>query len=186
MTAIKDYKIDFIKRTKEMLEENYESFKEKDKEVTFLLNCLLGLIVSISENEKKGNEVFKGNIDDDFLILLPDKIRFVEDKQMTNDLTNINLNELNVKIKISHKNALKGKSKLWLINKIRNGIAHQNINGINEDGRWVGVRLQNSNNSKKDFEIIFTIAELKKLAIALADMYLMKINTNQPTTNGKG
>ncbi|MDT8301623.1 MAG: HEPN family nuclease, partial [Sedimentisphaerales bacterium] len=92
------------------------------------------------------------------------------------DLTNVDLTELSVKV--GHKKDLKGKNKLWLINKIRNGIAHQNIKGINENDRWIGVRLWNNTSaSKKDFEIIFTIEELKSLAIALSDKYLAEENT---------
>lgn len=171
MSAINIYRIDIIKRTKEILEENFQSFEEKDREVTFLLNCLLGLIVAISENEKRKVKVFKGNIDTDFLTLIPAKIGFVEGRQLDADLTNADLTELSVKV--GHKPALKKKSQLWLINKIRNGIAHQNIEGMNENGKWVSVRLWNSdNNARKDFEVIFVIEELKRFAIALADKYL--------------
>ena len=176
MSAIINYRIDFIQRTREILEANYQSFEDKDREVTFFLNCLLGLIVTISENEKRGKKVFKDNIDSDFLTLIPDKVGFVESNRVDDDLTSTDLTELNVKV--GHKNDLKGKSQLWFIKKIRNGIAHQNIKGINEDEKWIGVRLWNTNNaSKKDFEIIFTIEELKSLAIALSDKYLNGENT---------
>lgn len=171
MTAIKNYRIDFIKRTKEILEENFQSFEEKDREVTFLLNCLLGLIVTISENEKTEKKVFKDNIDNDFITLVPDKIGFVKRNRVDVDLTHVDLTELNVKV--GHKEDLKRKNKFWLIKKIRNGIAHQNIEGINENDKWIGVRLWNNTNTfKKDFEIIFTIEELKSFAIALSDKYL--------------
>ena len=145
MAAIKKYRIDFIKRTKEILEENFQSFEEKDREVTFLLNCLLGLIVTISENEKTGKKVFKDNIDNDFLTLIPDKIGFVKRNRVDDDLTNVDLTELNVKV--GHKEDLKRENKLWLINKIRNGIAHQNIEGINENDKWIGDRLWNNTNA---------------------------------------
>ena len=78
MSAPVNYKIEFVKRTKEILEENFQFFQEKDREVTFLLNCLLGLIVTISENEKRKNNVFRGAIDPDFLNLIPEKIGFIE------------------------------------------------------------------------------------------------------------
>jgi hypothetical protein len=39
---------------------------------------LLGLIVTISENEKRKNNVFRGAIDPDFLNLIPEKIGFIE------------------------------------------------------------------------------------------------------------
>jgi hypothetical protein len=174
MVAINNYKIDFIKRTKEILENNFQFFEEKDREVTFLLNCLLGLIVTVSENEKKEIKVFKGMIDDDLLNLIPDTIGFIEKNQVDEDLTNVDLTQLD--IKVGHKSSLKRKKQLWLINNIRNGIAHQNIQGINENGIWVGVRLFNTRDSIKDFEIIFKIEELKKFAVALSDKYLDQKN----------
>lgn len=175
MTAIEKYKIDIVKRTKEILDENYKSFEEKDREVTLLLNCLLGLIVAISENEKRKKKVFKDNIDDYFLSLIPDKVGFVESNRVGDDLTDANIKQLNVKV--GHKEDLKGKSQLWFINRIRNGIAHQNIEGINENDKWIGVRLWNTNASIKDFEIIFTIEELKNLATTLSGKYLNEENT---------
>ena len=178
MGKINNYKIDFIQRTKEILKTNYQSFEDKDREVTFFLNCLLGLIVTISENEKREKKVFKDNIDNEFLALIPDKIGFVESNRVDDDLTSTDLTELNVKV--GHRNALKGKSQLWFINNIRNGIAHQNIEGINENDKWVGVRLWNTNASKRDFEIIFTIEQLKQLAIVLSEKYLAQESTHQP------
>ena len=65
-----------------------------------------------------------------------------------------------------------GRDKRWFIRKLRNCIAHQNIYGINKDSKWIGVRLWNINNSKKDFEIVFTIDELKNYVIELAKNYL--------------
>lgn len=175
MSAINNYKIEFVKRTKEILEENFQSFTDKDREATFLLNCLLGLIVTISENEKKKQKVFKSTIDNDFLALIPDKIGFIKKNQSETDLTENTLPHLCVHV--GHKNDLIGISQLWLINKIRNGIAHQNIEGVNENNIWVGIRLWNTNDSKKDFEIIFTIEELKNFALALSTKYLNEGNT---------
>lgn len=173
MTAIKNYKLDFIKRTKEILERKYQDFENEDREVTFLLNCLLGLIITISENEKKKQTVFIGNIDESFMKLIPNKIGFIDNHKFDKDFTNSDLTELN--LKIGHKADLKGKDKLWFIKKLRNGIAHQNIQGVNENNIWTGVRLWNSNNSRKDFEIVFTIEELENLAIKLSDIYLSNI-----------
>jgi len=170
MSAIENYRIDFIKRTKEILEGGYKDFEEKDREVTFLLNCLLGLIVAVSENEKRENKIFKGNIDNSFLELIPESIGFIEKGQDENDLANKDLTILDVVV--SHRTDLKRKKQLWFINKIRNCIAHQNVQGVNENGKWIGVRLWNENASMKDFEIILTVEETKNLAIALANKYL--------------
>jgi len=170
MVSIKNYKIEFVQRTKEILEE-YHHFEEKDREATFLLNCLLGLIVTISESEKRKNVVFKGNIDETFLELIPDKIGFIEKKSIKEDLTDEDLTKLT--LDIGHKTDLKNKSKFWFINKIRNAIAHQNIEGVNnENDEWIGVRLWNLNNRKKDFEVIFTLDSLKNFAEKISGFYL--------------
>ena len=172
MGEITNYKIEIIKRTKEILENDYPTYQEKDREVTFLMNCLLGLIIAISENEKKIRTVLKGNIDDDFLSLIPEKIGFMDSKKIKDDLTNSDLTQIS--INVQHKDNLTSKDKFWFVNKIRNAIAHQNIYGINENQKWVGVRLWNMNNDKKDFEVIFQIDELKNFALKLAEMYLAK------------
>jgi len=170
MSEITNYPIDFVKRTKDLLNDNFDYFKDKDSEVTFLLNCLLGLIVNVSENEKKSNKTFKGKIDDDFLSNLPEKIGFIINNSNDNEISNINLFEINTNI--GHKEDLKTRTKLWFINKLRNGIAHQNIEGINENKKWVGLKLWNTNSDIKDFEIVFTIDELKKLSLMIANDYL--------------
>jgi len=170
MSEIDNYKIDIIQRTKEILESDFNEFAEKDREVTFLMNCLLGLIIAISENEKKEKKVLKGVIDAPFLSLIPDKVGYLNAKEVSDDLTKSDLTEIS--INVQHKEKLVLKDKLWFVNKIRNAIAHQNIEGINKAGKWSGVRLWNTNNDKKDFEIIFQINELKNFALKLAEMYL--------------
>lgn len=170
MSEIKNYKIDIVKRTKEILVDFYPVFKENDREVTFLMNCLLGIIIAITENEKDSRNYLRGNIDDDFIKFLPEKIRFIITKNIKQDLTNFNFTEINVNV--GHKLNLIGRDKFWLLSRIRNCIAHQNIFGINENEQWIGVRLWNMNNSKKDFEIVFTIEELKSYAIELASKFL--------------
>lgn len=172
MSEIGNYKIDIIQRTKEILESDSNEFAEKDREVTFLMNCLLGLIIAISENEKKEKKVLKGVIDAPFLSLIPDKVSYLNAKEVSDDLTKSDWTEIS--INVQHKEKLVLKDKLWFVNKIRNAIAHQNIEGINKAGEWSGVRLWNTNNDKKDFEIIFQIDELKKFALKLAEMYLTK------------
>ncbi len=173
MGEINKYSIDIIKRTKEILENNYKKFEKEDREVTFLMNCLLGLIIAISENEKRKRRIIKKTIDESFLNMIPSKIGFINSKSIQQDFTDTDLTKLC--LNVGHKEELIGKDKLWFINKIRNGIAHQNIYGINKNKLWVGVGLWNENNGKKDFEIVFTIKELKGLAIKLAKEYLRDI-----------
>lgn len=172
MSATENYPLDFVKRTKELLQQNFSDFESKDLEVTFLLNCLLGLIVNVSEN-KKSNSIFNTKIDKNFLSILPDKIGFkIKD---SNEYELIDTNE--IRIKIGHKEDLNILYKYEFITKLRNGIAHQHIDAINEDGKWVGVKLWNINNKLKDFEIIFTIEELKKLSLKIAADYLKSIDS---------
>jgi len=170
MSAIKNYRIEFVERTRDLLNNNFSDFKDKDREVTFLLNCLLGLIVNVSENEKKTNLTFKGKINDDFLLNLPEKIGFIIKSSDKHNLTDSNLTKIDTKV--GHKDDLKECTKLWFVNKLRNGIAHQNIEGINDNDVWTGLKLWNTTNELIDFEVIFTIEELKKLTLKIADDYL--------------
>ena len=181
MSSMWDYKIEFIERTKEILEREFHNFEDKDREVTFLLNCLVGLIVTVSENENRKLEVFKGKIDDHFLALIPKKIAFVEKESPVDNSTDlIHKSVTKLDVQVEHLEDLKVKDKFWLLNKIRNGITHQHINAVNEDKKWVGVRLWNEPTSNmKDFEIIFTIEQLRRFAIEISQKYLSEKNQQQ-------
>ena len=161
MTEIKNYKLDFIARTLELLNENFESFKERDKETTFLLNCLLGLIVLTCENEKEKCSAFNGKIDNRFVNVIPQKVRFLANAKhlFPQDI----LNKDTFSINVSNHSQLKKMDKIWFLKMIRNGISHQNIDVLNADGTWVGIKLWNINPTLdvKDFEIEFKIQELK-------------------------
>jgi hypothetical protein len=126
---------------------------------------------------------FKGKIDDVFLCNLPEKIGFTIKSSNKVNLSDSDLTK--IETKVGHKNDLKNYTKLWFVNKLRNGIAHQNIEGINEDEVWIGLKLWNTNNDLIDFEIIFTIEELKKLALKIADDYLKssKIQSDKKKTS---
>ncbi len=187
-SLIKEY--DFIRRTQEILDSNYDGFKEQDREVTFLLNCLLGLLITVSEREKKEKvKVFDSKIDSAFLALVPTEMGFVKDSiknkkekgeksfddRMGQELTETKLTVLHEKVdvKVGHKDALKQQKKNWYIDHVRNGIAHQNIEAISHEGKWVGIKLWNINpKNRKDFEIKFTIDELRKFAIYISNEYL--------------
>ncbi len=170
MSEIINYKVEFVRRTEKLLNESYNDFKSKDLEVTFLLNCLLGLIVSVTENEKKSRQSFKGDIDDDFISLIPDNVGFIINKLHSKSLVDKRVKKINSKI--GHKSDLSSFSKLWFINKLRNGIAHQHIEPINKYGKWVGVKLWNEYKNERDFEIHLTIKQLRALALKIADIYL--------------
>ncbi len=62
-----------------------------------------------------------------------------------------------------------------LLNKIRNGLAHQHIEPINENGNFVGVIIRNYFDDAKvhkDLEVYFSQQELKEFALFIADEYL--------------
>lgn len=164
MTAPVEYPKDFVEKTKKIIEDHFDSFKTSDREFTFLLNCLLGLVITV--NEKRGNK-FNGEIDADFLKFIPEKIGFIDLPSNQTDL----LSDTTI-INIKKHSDLISKTKVWFLGKIRNGIAHQHIKVEENDGNWTGIRLWNIKNKNKDFEIIFTQKELKDLAIEIASIYL--------------
>lgn len=175
MSEMKNRK-DFVQRTNEMLKDNWPYLQDKDKEVTFLLNCTLGLIVAIAEDEEiaKNNfkTLFKDNFDRTFLDLLPKRIGFVDSKEtVCNDLT---VDGAEVNVVVGHKEDLVEKDAPWLLKKIRHGIAHLNIRFENEDEQIKTIRLWNNpihNKRLRDFEVVFEIKELRDFATKLSDRY---------------
>ena len=62
-----------------------------------------------------------------------------------------------------------------LLQKIRNGLAHQKIEPINHGGKFAGVIIRNYFNDaqiRKDLEVYFSQQELKDFALFIADEYL--------------
>lgn len=176
MSEMRDRK-EFVERTKEILEKEFHNFIDKDREVTFLLNCLLGLIVTVSAIEKtEGNKVLDDKIDDEFLALIPKTIGFVNKKNAVDENSDLinkkTLTELN--IQVGHWDDLKREKKSWLLDKIRNGIAHLNIKWVNVDEKIMAITLWNKPlgkkyAQKKDFEITFEIEILRKFAITISE-----------------
>jgi hypothetical protein len=165
----KNYSIEFVERTKQVLEILEQKAKENNLEVTFLLNTLLGLIVMCSE---KGKNIFNKKIDDDFI----EKI-IPQDIQITENITIEFKQGMDDKIErnITKKEFLISKEQIWFIEKIRNGIAHQNIEPNPNGGEiWTHIRIYNKRNNKIDFGVTLSIDQLKKLALSIADTYLEK------------
>jgi hypothetical protein len=179
------YPIEFVKRTKELLEKKYEQIREIEQlEVTFLINCLLGLIVAVVENHKKAT-IFKGNIDIPFADKIPDKVWYLKKNQEQKDIYKIlkeakdesthclikevSYDDFTIKTKSDLK---KGYAKSDFIAKLRNAIAHQNIFVGSKDKQCETVKMWNEWNGYIDFEIEFTIEELLKLALYIAKEYL--------------
>ena len=178
---IMNYKKEFVKRTKIMLEGYYNLFKCKHNdndlgfEVTLLMNCLLGLIITVTENEE--SKVFNKVIDKEILSMIPKTVGFCKAKNFNIinqlDFTDSQHNETNIVYYISHHADLANMIMSDFLKKLRNGIAHQNIAPDNEGGLWTGVTIWNLNKSgMKDFEIKFKIDELKKLVLKIADIFI--------------
>jgi hypothetical protein len=165
-----NYPEDFVKRTKKLIESHYEHIKTNGElEVTFLINCLLGLIVAVAENGKE-----TGLISNSEILNSIQKIGFSEKASDTSKQELINHDEITITIK--HKDCLAEKEYQWFLKKLRNAIAHQNIEPINEKEKWTGVKMWNeSRDGIKDFAIELTNDELKRLALSIAGNYLGKI-----------
>lgn len=175
---------DFIQRTKEIFEDSYRDFEPKDREVTFLMNCLLGLIVTVSEIEKtEGNKVLDDNIDDEFLALIPKTMGFVDKKNAVDEKSDLIKKKTvtNLNIQVGHWEDLRREKKSWLLDNIRNGIAHLNIEWENDNEKITAIRLWNKPfgkkyAKKKNFEITFEIEILKTFAITISNKYLTEKN----------
>lgn len=172
---MKYYSIDFVKRTQVLLKDLSSKAKELELDVTFLINTLLGLIVLCSE---EGAEIFNEKIDEEFILkVIPENIEIFES-------TKINFTgnfDDKINIELSKKEFLLNQTKHWYIKKLRNGIAHHNIEIHSEpserNGAWSHVTIFNTKDSKKgkiDFKIKLSINELYNLAMEISNIYLKK------------
>jgi hypothetical protein len=190
---IKNYPKEFVERTIRLLEELEPKAKEIELEVSFLLNCLLGMVVSVLENL---NKLDKGQYDkslfsiklnsEELKEIIPTKIKCIKNDEIIREfrdkfnqnefLKNIEKNEIiidSTKIEFLDTDTLLNYDLKWLLNKIRNGIAHQNIMPTSENKKWQGIRIWNYNQSGlKDFAIEFNVNELRKFSLMVANKYL--------------
>ncbi|MFC6225633.1 HEPN family nuclease [Hymenobacter artigasi] len=170
-----NYPIDIVKRTQYLLKES-RVFAD-DYEVTFLVNCLLGLLVAANEfDNRNGKKLRDKNLSTSLLNDIPETLRFISINSITK---RISVENDNVSWQILDKNALSTDAKKsdynlgWFLGKLRNGIAHQHIEAINTEGKWTGIKLWNeSERGGTDFVIVFSILSLKKLTLSVADIYL--------------
>ena len=157
MGAVNSYSTEFPKRTLKLLKSFQDKKIDYKLNVTFLMNCLLGLIVTAVENSER-RQLITGNVDDDLLNLLPE---------------NIELKIGNWDLSILPKAALKTRGKLSILKKIRNAIAHQHLEPTNQNNNWTGVTLWNVNPQNEiDFRIKLTTAQLNSLATYITSNYL--------------
>ncbi len=153
------YDTEFIKRTQTLINGYHEKYT-----ITLLLNCLLGLIILPNE--------FKGRKGRKFTFLNQD-IQSIKEIQGIISKNNFLFNPTKKKKGdgyVSDKKSLKN-----FLKKIRNGIAHQQIEPINENGEWKGVRIKDINdfnNKNLELEIEFTIKELRDFAFFISTKYI--------------
>jgi hypothetical protein len=155
-----NFPIDMVKRTKANLARYKGEF-----EVTNLINCTLGLIILPYEKD-------------------------IRDRQLPHPW-NTNLNEVpnlpNCQIhrfepirRIERDGTRKYYEKTLqvFLKKIRNGLAHQNIEPVNENRHFLGVVIKNyfDDSARKkgdpDLHVQFSAKELEQFALFIADEYL--------------
>lgn len=181
-----DYPKEFIERTLNLLDKCFDSAQKEELEVTFILNCLLGLIIATFEHLHLCKRDFfeKRLCDEDILEFVPNKIakidlkefnkKFKEEVNKKSLITQLQ-DEITIDSKIQiHKFTLaKNLTLKEFIRNIRNGIAHQNLMATSLKDNWEGIRIWNHNKEGiKDFEVEFKINQLKKFAKFIGEKYL--------------
>lgn len=145
MPMMRKFEKDFVERTIEVIEQ-YEKRKD-DHEVTFLLNCLMGLVSFPIENKKDE----KSQLSKDFRKKCVEKFYEIDGEIIIG-------NDLDVD---------------YFFRKIRNAICHFNIElEENPYGDIANITLWNIYNKKKDFEIKFSVEQLRDFAKFIAEQYL--------------
>jgi len=176
----KNYDVEFVENTIKLLTTNYEHIEKQDLEVTFLINCLTGLIIATNEKIQKSQKtIFKYKVSDPRIRLkIPPHSRNINFKEgiknTVNDLNLLEIDEQEIQENVEFE--LTDCTDMMLIDylgKIRNGIAHQNIDTIDNQGKWHGIKLwNNTTNGIKNFETKFTVHELKEFALFIAEEYI--------------
>lgn len=144
------YDVELIKRTKELI----KSYKGKYK-LTLLMNGILSLIVLPQQHNARIRKLNFMNRDleeiKEIQFLLNSPNFYFYRRNNNNDLKN-------------------------LLNRIRNGIAHQRIETINENNKWKGVIIQDCDrNGNVGLNLELKTFELRKFAFFIADEYLKEL-----------
>jgi len=161
MGAVNNYNTEFPQRTLKLLKSFQDKKIDYNLNVTFLMNCLLGLIVTAVENSER-RQLIVGNADEELLDLLP---------------ASLELKVGNQDLSVHPKSILKTRGKLSTLKKIRNSIAHQHVEPHNRNNNWVGVTLWNVHpRDGIDFRIELTTAQLNSLATYITSNYLQANN----------
>ena len=152
---IKKFEIEFVQRTKSLLTDYQGPW-----DMSNLINCTLGLIILPYETIKGKPSL---SFWDTELAKIP------------------NLPPFRLSIFKPIKSIKKSKVTYYsktlkvLLQKIRNGLAHQRIEPVNQDGKFAGVIMRNyfdDAQTRPDLEVQFSQQELKDFALFIADEYL--------------
>ncbi|MCF6269498.1 MAG: hypothetical protein L3J41_07300 [Melioribacteraceae bacterium] len=151
MAESKNFNIDFVRRTRDIL----ESYKGEHS-FSNLINCSLGLIILPYEKRRK-SPVLNKNISE------IDSLPF---------FTILDFNPIKtiIKDRISYYPKTLG----VFLRKTRNGLAHQNIHPINSDGILQKILITNKYKNYTDLKVEFTENELKKFALFISELYLLE------------
>ena len=149
---IKKFEIEFVERTKKILEE-YTG----DYDMSIILNCALGLII-LPYEKRRDTPSWNTELGD--ISELPSfNLKIFKPIRNTNN-SGVTYYPKTLKV---------------LLQKIRNGLAHQNIEPVNENGKFVGVIIRNYFNKANrhlDLDVHFSQQELKDFALFIANEYL--------------
>jgi hypothetical protein len=154
MTEITKFEIEFVERTKRILEEYRGEYK-----LSNAINCTLGLLVL--PNERIINYDIR-----------PWNTPVVDMEELA--FLNIRVFEPIRRIE-NEERSYYPKTLQILLKKLRNGIAHQHIIPVNRLGLFVGIKIQNLFPDVKpilDTDVEFSRTELEKFAVFIADQYL--------------
>ena len=192
MTQMRNYPKQFVERTQRLLAVLEPQAKKEDLEVTLLLNCLLGMVVTVLENKTLvGNQALRKRLSDAIpRDLIPKKLVWfkkseirdkyaeeVEKLELLKDWPKTEWDIGNIRLVAESRESVLQKDFLDFLRVLRNGIAHQNIAPVNKKQRWAGVRIWNVNPSGvKDFAVEFTVGELRKLTDHIVNVYLANVN----------
>ncbi|MCJ7650530.1 MAG: HEPN family nuclease [Candidatus Lokiarchaeota archaeon] len=149
MVEMMKFETEFVNRTINILEEykGPHSFSN-------LINCTLGLIILPYENISV-SDIWEVEID---------KIDF---------LKGVYIKIFNPISKIRRGEPIYDKKTLFtFLKKLRNGLAHQNIIPINNNGKLEKVEIFNKYFEFGDLRVVFTENQLRKFALGIARAYL--------------
>ena len=148
MGAVENYEKEFVERTREIL-----SKYDGDYKLTNLVNCCLGLVILPFEKMNRNN--------------------FLNWNESIEDLQNeIGFNLITFEPVKSRRNGqieYYPKDISAFLRKLRNGLTHQRIEAVNNDGYFTGIRIRTSEN---DLEVEFNRSQLEKLCLYICDRYL--------------